>query len=92
MRNKEQKLEFVRGEHLWDLHRLLDYGWEIKEIHPVVPRGEQFGAYVLLEREKEIGIEDTLNDIGIVTHKPDGTQKTISEILNDIAEKWSELK
>lgn len=92
MRNKEQKLEFVRGEYLWDLHRLLDYGWEIKEIHPVVPRGEQFGAYILLEREKEIGVEEALDTIGIATHKPDGTQKTISEILNDIAEKWSELK
>ena len=38
---------------MWDLHRLLDWGWEIKEIHPVVPKAEQFGAYVLLEREKE---------------------------------------
>ena len=85
-------MEFVRGEYLWELHRLLDYGWEIKEIHPVTPRGEQFGAYVLLEREKEVGIEETLNSIGITTHKPDGTQKTMNEILNDIAEKWSELK
>ena len=85
-------MEFVRGEYLWELHRLLNYGWEIKEIHPIVPKGEQFGAYILLEREKEIGIEEALNNIGITTHNPDGTQKTMSEILNEIAEKWGELK
>lgn len=92
MKNKEQRLEFIRGEYLWELRRLLNYGWEIKEIHPIVPKGEQFGAYILLEREKETRIEEALNNIGIATYNPDGTQKTMNEILNDIAKKWSELE
>lgn len=96
MKNKEQKLEFVRGEYLWDLHRLLDWGWEIKEIHPVVPKGEQFGAYVLLEREKETpqiseSLIDTFTNIGIALYDNKGEIKSLNQILKEISQKWEEL-
>lgn len=96
MKNKEQKLEFVRGDYLWDLHRLLDRGWRIKEIHPVASKGEQFGAYVLLEREKETSqisesLIDTFTNIGIALYDNKGEIKSLNQILKEISQKWEEL-
>lgn len=80
---------------MWDLHRLLDLGWEIKEIHPVVPKGEQFGAYVLLEREKEPEIPENLinifTNIGIALYDNKGEIKSLNQILKEISQKWEEL-
>lgn len=81
---------------MWDLHRLLDWGWEIKEIHPVVPKGEQFGAYILLEREIETpqiseNLIDAFTNIGIALYDNKGEIKSLNQILKEVSQKWEEL-
>ena len=81
---------------MWELHRLLDWGWEIKEIHPVIPAGEQFGAYILLEREKEDpqmseNLIDTFTNIGIALYDNKGEIKSLNQVLKEISQKWEEL-
>lgn len=71
-------------------------GWEIKEIHPVTPKGEQFGAYVLLEREKEVpqiseNLIYTFTNIGIALYDNKGEIKSLNQILKEISQKWEEL-
>jgi hypothetical protein len=69
-------------------------GWEIKEIHPVVPKGEQFGAYILLEREKETPqISENLIDVftnGIALYNNKGEVKSLNQILKEINQKYEE--
>ena len=80
MKNKKQKIKYVDGNYGCDtLNRLyLDCGWRVVSIHTAGSRNE-VGAYVLLEKEDEI--ENTLNDIGITTYNPDGTHRTINEVI-----------
>ena len=96
MKNKEQKLEFVRGEYLWDLNRLLDENWEVKKIHPIVPKDEQFGAYILLEKEIETpqiseNLIDAFTNIGIALYDNKGKIKSLNQILKEVSQKWEEL-
>ena len=51
---------------------------------------QQIAAYILLEKEDTV--EQTLNQIGIITRNSDRTIKTINEVLEEIAKLWrSEL-
>ena len=51
---------------------------------------QQIASYILLEKEDTV--EQTLNQIGIITRNSDRTMKTINEVLEEIAKLWrSEL-
>lgn len=97
MKNKKQKIKYIDGNYGCDaLNRLyLDCGWRVVSIHTAGSRND-VGAYVLLEKEddevKVIEVETALSDMGITVYNPDGTLKTTNEIIENIAEKWSEIE
>ena len=45
----------------------------------------------VVELEKEDGIEEILNQIGVTTRNSNGTIKTMNEVLEEIAEVWRYL-
>ena len=67
-----------------------------KRNSPRSSKGEQFGAYVLLEREKEApqiseNLIDTFTKIGIALYDNKGEIKSLNQILKEISQKWEEL-
>lgn len=97
MKNKKQKIKYIDGNYGCDtLNRLyLDCGWRVVSIHTAGSKND-VGAYVLLEKEddevKTIEVEAALSDIGISMYNSDGTLRPTNEVIEDIAEKWSEMK
>lgn len=97
MKNKKQKIKYIDDSYSCDiLNRLyLDCGWRVVSIHTAGSRND-VGAYVLLEKEedevKAIEVEAALSDIGITVYNSDGTLKATNEIIEDIAEKWTEME
>lgn len=96
VKNK-QKIKYVDGNCGCDtINRLyLDCGWRVVSIHTAGSRND-VGAYVLLEKQddevKAIEVETVLNEIGITIYNPDGTLKTVNEVIESITEKWSEIE
>lgn len=86
MKNKKQQIIYVDSR--W-CDAVNDYylkeGWQVASIHPIASK-DQIAAYILLE--KEDGIEEALNQIGVTTRNSDGTIKTMNEVLEEIAEMW----
>ena len=79
MRGK-QIIKYIDGRYCDGVNNFyLDDGWRVISITPVSDR-DHYGAYVVLEKEKE-EIEETLNNIGITTYNPDGTLRTTYEVL-----------
>lgn len=97
MKDKKQKIKYIDGNYGCDtVNRLyLDCGWRVVSIHTAGSRND-VGAYVLLEKEEDeveaIDVEAALSDIGIAVYNSDGTLRGTNEIIQDIAEKWSEIE
>lgn len=86
MKNKKQQIVYINSRWCDTINDCyLKNGWQIVSIHPIATK-DQIAAYVLLE--KEDGIEETLNQIGVTTRNSDGTMKTMNEVLEEIAEIW----
>lgn len=86
MKNKKQEIKYIDGR--W-CDTVNDYylkdGWQVVSIHPIASK-DQIAAYVLLE--KEDGVEEVLNQIGVTTRNSDGTMKATNEVLEEVAEVW----
>jgi hypothetical protein len=56
--NKIQKIKFIDRSYTGEVNTMLDEGWYIVCLYPVAPHVaqnsyESFGAYVILEKDKE---------------------------------------
>ena len=56
--NKVQKIKFIERSYTGEVNTMLDEGWYIVCLYPVAPHTNQnsyesFGAYVILEKDKE---------------------------------------
>lgn len=56
--NKMQKIKFIERSYTGEVNTMLDEGWYIVCLYPVAPHTNQnsyesFGAYVILEKDKE---------------------------------------
>lgn len=85
MKNKKQQIIYIDNHQC---NTINDYYLKDGQYHSIATKN-QIATHVLLE--KEDGIEEALNQIGITTHNSDGTIKTINEVLEEIAEVWRYL-
>ena len=86
MKNKKQQIVYIDGRWCDTVNEYyLKDGWQVVSIHPIASK-EQIAAYILLE--KEDGVEEVLNQIGVTTRNSDGTMKSTNEVLEEVAEVW----
>ena len=85
MKNKKQQIIYINNRQC---NTINDYYLKDGQYHPIATKN-QIATHVLLE--KEDGIEEILNQIGVTTRNSDGTIKTMNEVLEEIAEVWRYL-
>lgn len=83
--NKEHKIEFIKYDWVGEINRMLNNGWHIINIYPITPKNNGYGAYVWLERNKDIDLEETLEDLNIEIIKSNGEYKSTAEIIEEIS-------
>ena len=85
MKNKKQQIIYIDNRQC---NTINDYYLKDGQYHLIATKN-QIAIHVLLE--KEDGIEEILNQIGVTTRNSDGTIKTMNEVLEEIAEVWRYL-
>ena len=84
--NKEHRIEFIKYNYIGEINRMLNNnGWYIINIYPVTPKDDGYGAYVWLERNKDIDLKEILEDLNIEITKSNDEYKSIAEILEEIS-------
>ena len=86
MKNKKQEIKYIDGRWCDTVNNYyLKDGWQVVSIHPIASK-DQIAAYVLLEKEDDV--EEVLKQINVTTRNSDGTMKSTSDVMEEIAKAW----